>query len=98
MAKSKIPSESWNEIDVDTLTPALKKLYKAYKAAAAAASIAREEFNVGLEKVIRGMDGVATDEQTVVIGHNFGKVSFAVTDEAPKARGGGSSREKFRLS
>lgn len=87
---------AWNEVDVDTLSPANKKLYKAYKEASAEASERRKLFNTAFEKAVRAQDGVIAEDQTLLVTHKFGKLSFAVSDEAPKQ--GRAKGNKFSFS
>lgn len=86
---------TWNEVDVETMKPATKKLYAAYKAAAGVASEKRKEFDEAFEKDIRKLEDVIETHQTFLVTHKFGKLSFAVSDEAPKS---GAKAKKFAFS
>lgn len=86
MAKSKIPSENWVQFDAESLPPKLRKAYDAFKAASKAAGDARAAFNAAFVKEL-GAKGKVPDGQFVVVGHNFGKLSYALTDEEPRESG-----------
>ncbi len=73
---------TWREIDAATLPKALTSDYAAYQTAAEMAAEARDEFNGKLEKTLRGSKAV-TDEQDVLISHQWGKLSYGLTKRDP---------------
>lgn len=86
--KTRSPEQlNWTDVDVTTLPKALQTVYNQYKEVARLAATRREEFNTAFKHFIRESDQVEiADEQSLVIGHNFGKLSFAVSDKPEKER------------
>lgn len=80
---------AWQEVDTAGLSKKLATAFKAYRAAQDSANELRKKFDEVLEQSLRDGDHVP-DGQYVIIAHRWGKVSFAVTDEERKTRGGGT--------
>lgn len=76
---------TWNEVVIDTLKGKTKTAYTQYKAAQTQANELRKAFDALFEKDVRKAPDVCTDEQTVIVAHKFGKLSFAISDKAPSA-------------
>lgn len=77
----------WTPVDVATLPKAMQTMYANYKELARSAAAAREAFNSTFKEFIRNSGQVEiADEQSLVIGHNFGKLSFAISDKPEKER------------
>lgn len=72
MAKTKLVAD-WKEIDPASLNPELKAAYDAYKAQYAKAKVARDAFEVAMNKAA----GLPTTHR-LAFGYNFGKLSAAV--------------------
>lgn len=69
----------WQDVDLDTLTPEMRKAYEAYKVAQREAAQLRTAFEDMVNKHM-------PDGQRMVFGYRFGKLSAAITDDAPKAK------------
>lgn len=80
---------TWIDINTDTLSGNLKKAYADYKAKAKAARDAQDAFSALLKPaLVKG--GHVPANMGSVISFRFGKLSFAVTDEA----NGGTTKKK----
>lgn len=88
MAKTLGNNLSWNEINPDTLQPAVAKLYTAYKAQYAMAKAARETFEAECTKVSQ----IPTTHR-LVFSYNFGRLSMAI--DTAKAKAAGSKAVAF---
>ncbi len=73
---------TWREIDAATLPKALTADYAAYQTAAEMAAEVRTEFNDKMEKILRGSKAV-TEDQDVLISHQWGKLSYGVSKRDP---------------
>lgn len=90
MADQKV---NWIEIDTASLSKADQALMEKMRAAQTAAKEAKAAFVKSVEPKIRKAADVAED-QTILIGDRFGKVSFAVADKAAAKAPG---KSKFKL-
>lgn len=93
MAKEK-EKLAWADFNTATLPKKTKALWDTMKETSRKAGDAREAFNdafrADLEKA-----GKVPDGMYVAVGHNFGKLSVAFTDEPPKVRG--AKKEQLSL-
>jgi len=79
----------WTDVDVATLPKKAGGLYNKYKTLARDAAIAREEFNAEFIRSLSAKVNYDPDENHVVVGHNFGKLSFALASgpaEGPRGK------------
>jgi hypothetical protein len=76
---------TWTDVDIDEeLNPKLQKLYKAYKVAQDAANKAREAFDTEFAKSAADKLKIDTGEQSIRVGHNWGKLAYAVSNTPTK--------------
>lgn len=84
-ARSKSNVEKWFEFDVASLPKGLAVKYKAFKEASKEAAIAREAFNEAFKAELE-KKGMVEDGMYPVVAHNFGKLSYGLTDQPPTER------------
>jgi len=84
MAKRIKEKLTWTDVNTNTMPAKLKKLYATYKAASKAAGEARTIFNSEFIKSMNGHVQPPEDlsDPAMVVGHSFGKLSFAWTERA----------------
>jgi len=74
----------WTDVDTDELSPKLAKLLAAYNSAQNVANKARDAFDTEFKKIAAEKLKIDTSEQSVVVGHRWGKMSFAIANEPAK--------------
>jgi hypothetical protein len=74
----------WTDVDVDELSPKLAKLYATYRKDQALANKSREAFDAEFKKSATEKLKIDPSEQSVKVGHAWGKLSYAVANEATK--------------
>jgi len=78
----------WTDVDTDDLSAPLAKLHKAYRTAQDTANKARDAFDAAFKKVAGEKLKIDVSEQSIVVGHKWGKLSYAVSNtpskDAPK--------------
>jgi predicted dinucleotide-utilizing enzyme len=84
MAKRSKEMLDWSDVDEESLSPKLLKLYNEYRKANAVASRAREAFDGEFKKVAADKLKLDPSEHSIVIGHKWGKLSYAVSNEPAK--------------
>lgn len=94
MAKSPTTA-NWQTIDPASLSVPIQKQYERYKAAYREMKVEREAF----ETALREQAALPTGKK-LVIGYNFGKLSFAVVDDdaKPSTAKGATSLSAFLAS
>lgn len=86
-ARSKDASPlDWNEVDTENLSKPVASLFKVYRTAQDAANEARVKFDIGLEKALRA-GGHIPEDLHCVIGHKWGRVSYAASETEGRSRG-----------
>lgn len=83
----------WTEVDVDTLPEQMRKALTTYRERQKAANEAREAFNSAFIAAARKSKKIP-DTMDVLVSHNFGKLSVAVT-KAGEKRSKGAAKPLF---
>lgn len=90
MAKRSTERLEWTNVNVDTMPPKLKKMYAEYRRLNKIAIDARNAFNAALTQSMNGKTVPPDDLENpeLVIGHGFGKLSFAWRSQRQRRQAG----------
>lgn len=85
---------SWTEVDADSLPKGLAKQLTELREARQVARSLAQRFDEEFVKLLTTKAGNPPTGHQYVVGHNFGKLSFAIAETATKPSGG---KAKFKL-
>lgn len=87
---------TWIEVNTNSLSEQLAKQHKAFKDAAEKAAKARTEFNTAFIAAAKKA-GKVPQGHTLLISHNFGKLSVSIIkdEDAKRSKSGNSDKPQF---
>ena len=85
---------NWQEVDVESLPKDLGRKLKELRDARAVVRNLSQEFDTQFVALLTRKAGNPPTGHKYVIGHNFGKLSFAIAESATKSTSG---KAKFKL-